>query len=325
MAYVNFYKGLAKDYSAENHANGIYQCTDTGDTWVFGVKNQSYAGNGDEPGTNLPPTSVSGNYRVISAENDLNITADTIASITNEQNYWSNNANLYNNCVSYIQGGYKIYVSIVIDGTTYYLPVESEYDSGQSRVYLTVNMDYDNITRPQHDHIKLKITSWYSSTSAKSAILLNWVIGESGGQNEPTQTVTPLILEYRNLNTNIFTDEEWSKINDFASNPLYVYLHITKQQLTGSGTGDNIDLYIPITIGMYNNTETPELLLSGIIDVNADSDNKLSYKIGAHITRNGENDYSIILFTTQLIQIEQVSELPASPSNNVLYLIPVTE
>lgn len=39
MAYVNFWKGLAANYSAETHAEGIYQCTDTGDTYIFGVKN----------------------------------------------------------------------------------------------------------------------------------------------------------------------------------------------------------------------------------------------------------------------------------------------
>ena len=40
MAYVNFWKGLAANYSAETHAEGIYQCTDTGNTYIFGVKNQ---------------------------------------------------------------------------------------------------------------------------------------------------------------------------------------------------------------------------------------------------------------------------------------------
>lgn len=40
MAYVNFYKGLASAYVAETHQGGIYQCTDTGDTYVFGVLNK---------------------------------------------------------------------------------------------------------------------------------------------------------------------------------------------------------------------------------------------------------------------------------------------
>lgn len=48
MAYVNFYKGLAADYVAETHQDGIYQCTDTGDTYIFGVKNSGSEG-GDEP------------------------------------------------------------------------------------------------------------------------------------------------------------------------------------------------------------------------------------------------------------------------------------
>lgn len=39
MAYANFYKGLAANYVAETHQDGIYQCTDTGDTYIFGVLN----------------------------------------------------------------------------------------------------------------------------------------------------------------------------------------------------------------------------------------------------------------------------------------------
>ena len=44
MAYVNFWKGLAADYVAETHGEGIYQCTDTGDTYIFGVKNSGKGG-----------------------------------------------------------------------------------------------------------------------------------------------------------------------------------------------------------------------------------------------------------------------------------------
>lgn len=46
MAYVNFYKGLAADYVAETHQDDIYQCTDTGDTYIFGVKNSNSGGDG---------------------------------------------------------------------------------------------------------------------------------------------------------------------------------------------------------------------------------------------------------------------------------------
>lgn len=41
MAYVNFWKGRAAEYVAETHQNGIYQCIDTGDTYVFGVLNKT--------------------------------------------------------------------------------------------------------------------------------------------------------------------------------------------------------------------------------------------------------------------------------------------
>lgn len=44
MAYVNFYKGPAASYVAETHQGGIYQCTDTGDTYVFGVLNRNSDG-----------------------------------------------------------------------------------------------------------------------------------------------------------------------------------------------------------------------------------------------------------------------------------------
>lgn len=44
MAYVNFYKGPAASYVAETHQGGVYQCTDTGDTYVFGVLNHNSSG-----------------------------------------------------------------------------------------------------------------------------------------------------------------------------------------------------------------------------------------------------------------------------------------
>lgn len=47
MAYVNFWKGPAADYVAETHGEGIYQCTDTGDTYIFGVKNSGSGGGGE--------------------------------------------------------------------------------------------------------------------------------------------------------------------------------------------------------------------------------------------------------------------------------------
>ena len=37
---INFYKGLEENYSSEQHSEGIYQCTDTGNTYVFGVLNK---------------------------------------------------------------------------------------------------------------------------------------------------------------------------------------------------------------------------------------------------------------------------------------------
>lgn len=45
MAYVNFYKGLEANYNATDHADGIYQCTDTGDTYIFGIKNSGDVSN----------------------------------------------------------------------------------------------------------------------------------------------------------------------------------------------------------------------------------------------------------------------------------------
>lgn len=47
MSFVNFYKGLAADYVAETHQDGIYQCTDTGDTYIFGVLNSGTSDGGD--------------------------------------------------------------------------------------------------------------------------------------------------------------------------------------------------------------------------------------------------------------------------------------
>lgn len=44
MAYVQFWKGLAANYRAESHSGGIYQCTDTGDTYIFGTLNSGKEG-----------------------------------------------------------------------------------------------------------------------------------------------------------------------------------------------------------------------------------------------------------------------------------------
>ena len=41
---VDFNKGPAASYDAGAHGNGIYQCTDTGDTYIFGIKNGSKSG-----------------------------------------------------------------------------------------------------------------------------------------------------------------------------------------------------------------------------------------------------------------------------------------
>lgn len=49
---VDFNKGPAASYDAEAHGNGIYQCTDTGDTYIFGIKNGGK--NGLIPSTDLP-------------------------------------------------------------------------------------------------------------------------------------------------------------------------------------------------------------------------------------------------------------------------------
>ena len=41
MSLVNFYKGPESDYLEETHGGGIYQCTDSENTYIFGVKNKS--------------------------------------------------------------------------------------------------------------------------------------------------------------------------------------------------------------------------------------------------------------------------------------------
>lgn len=58
MAFVEFWKGIAANYSAETHAEGIYQCTDTGNTYIFGVLNSGSGGGSDS--------------LVLSYENELN-------------------------------------------------------------------------------------------------------------------------------------------------------------------------------------------------------------------------------------------------------------
>lgn len=41
MAYVNFWKLPAAQYNPSTHGEGIFQCSDTGDTYIFGVLNTS--------------------------------------------------------------------------------------------------------------------------------------------------------------------------------------------------------------------------------------------------------------------------------------------
>ena len=41
MSLVNFYKGPESEYLEETHGGGIYQCTDSENTYIFGVKNKS--------------------------------------------------------------------------------------------------------------------------------------------------------------------------------------------------------------------------------------------------------------------------------------------
>ena len=50
MAYVQFWKGPASGYNAGTHGEGIYQCTDTRDTYIFGILNK---GTADEGGSDL--------------------------------------------------------------------------------------------------------------------------------------------------------------------------------------------------------------------------------------------------------------------------------
>lgn len=58
MAYVNFWKLPAAQYNPLIHGKGIFQCTDTGDTYIFGILNSGSGGGSDS--------------LVLSYENELN-------------------------------------------------------------------------------------------------------------------------------------------------------------------------------------------------------------------------------------------------------------
>lgn len=68
--YVTFHKGPSSAYDPAQHAGGIYQCTDTQDTWVFGVKN---SGAPQPPAFNVIP------YEDIAATGT--VPEDTMAAI----------------------------------------------------------------------------------------------------------------------------------------------------------------------------------------------------------------------------------------------------
>lgn len=185
MALVNFWKGLAANYNQATHENGIYQCIDTGDTYIFGSLNKN--GGSQEGSTQLlPPTSVSGNYHIFSAQDDFQL--PDFQSITNNTEYWATDGDLYNTINQYLD--YDLYTSIVISGTTYYLPTEATYNSQESKIYLKINVDYDNITRPQNNYVQLQIECWHSSVSNRTALILNWIEGTpSSGVEEPSDNI----------------------------------------------------------------------------------------------------------------------------------------
>ena len=44
--FVNFYKGLSQNYNKTIHSNSIYQCTDTDDVYILGVKHSNGGSSG---------------------------------------------------------------------------------------------------------------------------------------------------------------------------------------------------------------------------------------------------------------------------------------
>lgn len=43
---VNFWKGAESNYSSATHGGGIYQCTDSGNVYIFGQKHINVPENG---------------------------------------------------------------------------------------------------------------------------------------------------------------------------------------------------------------------------------------------------------------------------------------
>lgn len=92
---VKFYKGIAANYNAADHGNGIYQCTDTGDTYIFGVKNSGSGGTSDvidTTGDGSKFLANDGTYKDVNIDtsdlatkSELNSKADSVHTHTIEQ------------------------------------------------------------------------------------------------------------------------------------------------------------------------------------------------------------------------------------------------
>lgn len=94
MAYVNFWKGPAADYVAETHGEGIYQCTDTGDTYIFGVKNSGSAGGG-------------------TSENEIYVVDYTNTGLDGHIDYNAVKEAIDSNKVIYIKISYSGFISLI--------------------------------------------------------------------------------------------------------------------------------------------------------------------------------------------------------------------
>lgn len=134
MSLVNFYKGKSYDYNEDNHSNGIYQCTDTGDTYIFGVKNGN---NNDKQVNVLYPIIIGAEEIPTQLIPILNIALNSIDSI---------NAEDFNNAVNYLRSNNNFYsfslISTDINSPGIYNIYSKENGLGSFYIQITSNIIY---------------------------------------------------------------------------------------------------------------------------------------------------------------------------------------
>lgn len=253
MAFVNFWKLPSTDYDAEQHSGGIFQCSDTGDTYIFGVLNSGSGGS---------------DSLVLSYENELN-----------NGNNGSLSETVYNKIYQAYQDG--VTDIFITKGSEKYQVIKFSLDEAASvniEIWYIGNLDL-NETSPEVTVNRIYITA----PSSTSAIIshTNGVLKDSN-QVDPTLPSPYISEEDSSINEGTYvvkvddvTPDQYilkiaGKTAKTSSNGIFTLTIGERQELSGTGI-----MYKPIQLmivkdGKYSmpsafqygggNIEYPELV-----------------------------------------------------------------